>query len=129
VSIRVIVEGLDELKRDLAEAPEKMRTNARKATQVTSVKMKRDMQSRAKRAAGTHARAYPSSITFDVAEEGDRVSSEIGPDKERPQGALGNILEGGSSTSAPHPHVTPAFEANKDDLVTGAEKAIEDSLW
>lgn len=124
----LILEGFDEVKKLLAEAPKLMRTNGRKAVSVTSAKMKRDMQARARQIAGVHARAYPSSITYDITQAGDTVRSEIGPDKERAQGPLGNLLEGGGPHSSPHPHVTPAFEANKGDLEDGIWIAVEDSL-
>lgn len=44
-----------------------------------------------------HAPAFPQSITYDVR----GLSAEIGPDKGRRQGALGNILYFGSSKNAP----------------------------
>jgi len=54
---------------------------------------------------------YINSITFDVVETGDTVTAEIGPDKNKPQGALGNLLEFGGSKWPPHPHLVPAWEA------------------
>lgn len=125
----LILEGFDEVKELFAAAPEKMRSNGRKAVEFTARLMKDDMAARAARIAGRHAAAYPASITYDITGEGDFVEAEIGPDKERRQGALGNLLEGGGPHSNPHPHVTPGFEANKDDLEVGLGKAIEDSLW
>lgn len=56
------------------------------------------------------ARAYPSSITYDVEIEGKTVVAEIGPDKTKNQGPLGNILEFGTSNNAPLPHLGPALE-------------------
>lgn len=125
----LILEGFDEVKELFAAAPERMRKNGRKAVEVTARRMKDDMRSRAERIAGRHAAAYPASITYDITPPADTVRAEIGPDKERRQGALGNLLEGGGPHSNPHPHVTPGFEANKDDLEVGLGKAIEDSLW
>lgn len=57
-----------------------------------------------------HAPAYPRSITYDVTTSGGLTSAEIGPDKRRSQGALGNILEYGTSKNAPIPHLQPALE-------------------
>lgn len=124
----LILEGFDEVKALFAEAPERMRKNGRKAVEVTARRMKDDMRDRAARIAGRHAAAYPASITYDITGEGELVEAEIGPDKNRRQGALGNLLEGGGPHSSPHPHVTPAFEAQKDDLETGVWRAVEDSL-
>lgn len=51
---------------------------------------------------GAHARAYPYSITYDVNPMPGGASAEIGPDKGKKQGALGNLLEYGSVNNAPH---------------------------
>lgn len=52
--------------------------------------------------AGRHARAYPYSISYDVTPIPGGARAEIGPDKGRKQGALGNLLEYGSSKNPPH---------------------------
>lgn len=52
--------------------------------------------------AGAHARLYPGSISYDVAAVPGVVEAEIGPDKARPQGPLGNLLEFGSAHNPPH---------------------------
>lgn len=51
---------------------------------------------------GTHARAYPYSVTYDVNPMPGGASAEIGPDKAKTQGALGNLFEYGSVNNAPH---------------------------
>ena len=75
-----------------------------------------------------HARRYPSAITYDVTTSGSRVVAEIGPDKDRPQGALGNLLEFGSANNAPLPHVMPAGEAEapktEQQLLLAAVKTV-----
>ena len=58
-----------------------------------------------------HAPQYPRSITFDAYISLTGPSAVIGPDKAKPQGALGNILEYGTSKNAPIPHLAPAAEA------------------
>lgn len=56
-----------------------------------------------------HAPAYPGSITFDPVKTTPRaVWTDIGPDKDRRQGSLGNILELGTIKNPPHPHMAPA---------------------
>lgn len=52
--------------------------------------------------AGRHGRLYPSSISYDMLPHPMGASAEIGPDKGAPQGALGNLLEFGSSKNPPH---------------------------
>lgn len=69
-----------------------------------------------------HAKAYPSSITYDSHETPNGGWAEIGPDKQRRQGALGNLLEYGSVNNPPLPHMLPAAEAEAPKF----RKAIED---
>jgi hypothetical protein len=69
-----------------------------------------------------HAPAYPNSITYDIGVSGSTVTAEIGPDKAKRQGALGNILEYGTRKNAPIPHIRPAVEAELPRF----EKALED---
>ena len=73
---------------------------------------------------------YPYSITYDVSVgAGAVVSAEIGPDKDKPQGALGNLLEFGSSKNAPIPHLVPAWEAEIDSTEMWIGKAGEDAIF
>jgi hypothetical protein len=58
-----------------------------------------------------HAPQYPRSITVDTYVSLSGPSAVIGPDKAKPQGALGNILEYGTTKNAPIPHLAPAAEA------------------
>lgn len=57
-----------------------------------------------------HAPAYPRSIGYNKLTLPSGPAAEIGPDKERTQGALGNILEYGTENNAPIPHMIPAAE-------------------
>lgn len=59
-----------------------------------------------------HAPLYPLSIGYDVinARIFGSVEAEIGPDKSKPQGALGNILEYGTTKNAPFAHLGPALD-------------------
>lgn len=49
-----------------------------------------------------HARVHPYSVSYDVKRIPGGAQAEIGPDKERTQGPLGNLLEYGSSKNPPH---------------------------
>lgn len=106
-----------ELNAALSAAPDEVaKVVARGAFNV-----QKDARERAKRI-GRHVRRYPGTITFDMARHGAETAAEIGPDTDRGQGALGGILENGSPTSPPHPHMLPAGEAEAPRF----EKALED---
>lgn len=71
-------------------------------------------QDGARRASGlAHAPAYPRSITYDTHTTPTGAWAEIGPDKSRRQGALGNVIEYGSVNNPPHPHMGPAADAER----------------
>lgn len=57
-----------------------------------------------------HAPALPNAVTYDTKVTLRSVEAEIGPDKGRRQGALGNIIEFGTSKNAPNPGGGPALE-------------------
>jgi hypothetical protein len=94
--------------KDLGEAAEDLIPQARKVLVRGVINIKRD----AKRRIGRPAAApyYAASITDDVRQGGDYVEVEVGPDKNRRQGALGNLLEFGSVNNGPIPHMAPATD-------------------
>lgn len=55
-----------------------------------------------------HLPRYPNAITYDSHQTPTGGWAEIGPDKDRPQGPLGNIIEYGGVREAPIPHMLPA---------------------
>lgn len=63
----------------------------------------------------------PNAISYDVTRHGtgggNLVRAEIGPDKNKRQGPLGNIIEFGSPTSAPIPGGVPALEEEEPRFV------------
>jgi hypothetical protein len=122
----VDVIGLTVVVDDLGTFAERLRVNAAKAVKVTSQKVRDDARNRIK--GHKYLPAYPYSITYDVKVTDEGVEGEIGPDKGRAQGPLGNIIEYGTSKNAPLPHLGPALDANADDLVTGIEIAIHQAM-
>jgi hypothetical protein len=84
--------------RNLAEAERDM------AAVVTrgALNVKNAWRDNAIASAGRHARAYPYSISYDVTPIPGGAQAEIGPDKGKRQGALGNLLEYGSVNNRPH---------------------------
>jgi hypothetical protein len=71
---------------------------------------------------GPHTPAYKFSITYDIEVESDRIAVEVGPDKDRNQGPLGNIFEYGTSEHAPQAHLGPAIDRESPNFV----KAVAD---
>lgn len=67
-----------------------------------ALNVKNGWRANATATAGSHARLYPSSISYDMKPHPTGAAAEIGPDKSRPQGALGNLLEFGSVNNPPH---------------------------
>ncbi|WP_405673277.1 hypothetical protein [Streptomyces sp. NBC_01530] len=122
----VDVIGLNVVVADLNAFPARLATNAAKAVKVTSQKVRDDARNRI--AGHKYLPAYPYSITYDVKATAEGVEGEIGPDKGKAQGPLGNIIEYGTSKNAPIPHLGPALDANAEDLVTGIEIAIRQAM-
>lgn len=70
-----------------------------KAANAVKTSMRDDAQSKA---GGGHAKAFPSSISYDRAYKRiGEAAYEVGPDKDRRQGALGNLLYFGSANNGP----------------------------
>ncbi|MFI6819723.1 hypothetical protein ACIBJE_02075 [Micromonospora sp. NPDC050187] len=119
---------LNRLVADLEEVPPNAHRNIRKAVEFTA----RGIKDSARDFAGgiAHAPHYPAAITYDIDDQGVGVgvSAEIGPDKDRKQGALGNILEYGTVKNPPYAHLGPALDIWTPDLETGLEKAAGDAL-
>lgn len=65
---------------------------------------------------------YARSISYDSGEEGLTAWAEIGPDKRRRQGPLGNLIEYGSPTSPPHPHMGPAGDEEEPKFAEQLQK-------
>jgi hypothetical protein len=91
-----------------------------------SLNIKRDAQTRIGR--GPYLPAYARSISYDTAVSGTSVSSEIGPDKDRPQGPLGNILEYGTGDTPPIPHLGPALDAEEEAFLRYLEAAVAKAI-
>lgn len=70
----------------------------------------------------SNAPALPAAITYDTRLTPTGAAAEIGPEKERRQGALGNLIEYGSVNNAPHPGGRPAAAAEEPRLA----RALED---
>lgn len=90
-----------------------------------ALNVKKDAQTRVGR--GPYTPRYASAISYDSHQITTGAWAEIGPDKDKAQGPLGNLLEYeyGTPWSAPTPHLGPALEAEAPKF----EKALEDVLF
>lgn len=118
--------GLEAVVADLEGAPVRLIANLRVAVQINCKKVRDDARSRI--TGRKYLPAYPYSITYETAYGPDSVEGEIGPEWNRSQGPLGNLIEFGSVHNAPIPHLGPALDANADDLLTGVEIAVQQAL-
>jgi len=112
-------DGLQILAAELRREAQIAAAEARKVVQKGSVNIKADWRRRW--SGHAHAPRLPYAIGFDTKVLGSRIESEIGPDKDKPQGALGNLFEFGSIKNAPIPGGAPALEAERPKF----ERAME----
>lgn len=104
VDVRMDVVGVTKLAADLGMAGPAVVPLARAVVERSALAVKNGM---ARDARGhQHFPSFPNSITYDVR----GLSAEIGPDKNRRQGALGNILYFGTSKNAPVLNIGAALE-------------------
>ncbi|MCW2899697.1 MAG: hypothetical protein JWO67_1962 [Streptosporangiaceae bacterium] len=122
----LVVIGLSGVVGSLTRAPALLAVTTRQAVTVTARKVRDDARDRIK--GHKYLPAYPYSITYDVKTTAEGAEAEIGPDKGRTQGPLGNIIEYGTSKNAPLPHLGPALDANEADLEIGVTIAMQDAL-
>jgi hypothetical protein len=110
VTVTVDASELNALAATLTEAGRSVPREARAVVEKGALNVKNEARRLASGIA--HAPLYPSSIGYDVLRAGafGLVEAEIGPDKDRPQGALGNVLEYGTVNNAPLAHLGPALD-------------------
>lgn len=126
MSENVIITGIAEVEAMFTRSQAALNRNCHRAVQVNAGNVKRDAQNAIK--GHKYLPAYPYSITYDTHITPTGAEAEIGPDKDRPQGPLGNIIEYGTSKNAPLPHLGPALDRNADDLERGVTLAVMQAL-
>lgn len=136
--VKIDASDLSRLAADIGRAPSKSGRTLRQAIEVTARNI-RD-SAREKASGLEHAPAFPYSITYDVGVNNsllrdtfggggaDTIMADIGPDKDRPQGSLGNLLEYGSVNNSPRGIMHGALQENEADFEKGIDKAIDDAL-
>lgn len=121
---------LDRLAADLGTVADNAGPFINSAVQGTSVKVKESAQ----KSAGSGNRrwkALPSAIDYDVTVfQGFGVSvikSEIGYNRDKPAGHLGNVREFGNSKVSPHNDLVNALHEHEDDFERGLSEALKDA--
>jgi hypothetical protein len=118
----VTVEGVDQLVAALTRAQIQAEPRVFDVVSRGALGIKRDWQQRW--SGLSHAPALPRAISYETRRSLAGISAEIGPDKGKAQGALGNLVEFGSVNNAPRPGGLPALEAEAPRF----EKALGDML-
>ena len=111
---------------DLGAAPERVLAGLGPVVAKGALNIKNDWRASASGLA--HAPAYPASITYDEDVSADGASAEIGPDKDKKQGALGNLIEFGSSKNPPHLDGQKALDAEEPRFLAALEALAEESI-
>lgn len=88
--------------------------------------IKKDMQADAQ--GHPHSPAFPSAISYDTKALRGQISAEIGPDKDKRQGALGNILYFGTSKNPAVLDINGPLDTEEPKFIKAIEDAIEDLL-
>lgn len=111
---------------DLAAAPVRLTAEIAPVASKGALNIKNGWRASASGLA--HAPLYPNSITYDLDVQPDGVSAEIGPDKDKRQGALGNLIEFGSSKNPPHLDGQRALDAEEPRFIAAVEDLAERAL-
>lgn len=75
-----------------------------------------------------HIPWLPRAINYDVTRRGDSVSGEVGVDKSKRQGPLGNVIEFGTENNAPIPGGMPAVAAEEPRFINALGDMLEKLL-
>jgi hypothetical protein len=122
---------LGKLAADLTKAAAVNAAKAETVVRIGAQHIKNDWRDRWKGLA--HAPALPYAITYDVQRGIDggfagEIKAEIGPDKNKAQGPLGNIIEFGTSKNGPLPGGQPALDAEEPRFVRALTELAGDVL-
>lgn len=115
-----------DLQRDLEQAAKFAPGKARKVIKKGAQNIKSGAQQRV--SGLKHAPAYPRSITYDTHDTPSGGWAEIGPDKVKRQGALGNLIEFGSVKNQPRPHLGPEADLEEPRTARELEQLAFESL-
>ena len=140
------MDDLMQLAKDLGAVAVAAKPNLRKALEVTARHVKDDTR-KAVRAGSKTWRGLPPAVDYEVTSSADGVTAEVGYDKDRAAGKLGNIREFGAPGArrtvvsggetiptaqrlprAAHHDLQNALKANEPDFEKGIELAVDSVL-
>lgn len=107
---------------DLAVAPARLYAAVVPIVSKGALNIKNDWKTSA--SGLRHAPAYPASISYDLLPAPGIIAAEIGPDKAKRQGALGNLIEFGSSHNPPHLDGARALAAEDPRFIAALDAVI-----
>jgi hypothetical protein len=122
MSAEVDLSQLNALVHDLTQAGTVAGAEARKVVAKGGLNIKNDW--REGWAGMAHAPLLPLSIGYDVNVSASGIEAEIGPDKDKAQGALGNLLEFGSVNNPPNPAGQKALDREEPRFVQALENIV-----
>jgi hypothetical protein len=111
---------------DFEDAAAELQPNSVKAMGVTLNKTKKTWQE--KLAGSSTLPGLPRALSYDIEEAAGEIVGELGFDKSRGQGALGNVSEFGTPTVAPRGFGLASQEETLADFVRGQEIALDQAL-
>jgi len=117
---------MDELAADLGKIPGRMVPKQIAAVEASSKRVEAGWRQRW--SGLDHAPHIPHAVTHEMKVRPGEVTGIIGPDKALRQGALGNILEYGTSNNAPIPGGGPSLKAEEPHLLKAITDIAEDLL-
>lgn len=115
------------LAEELVKSDAKVREEGRRVVKRGAMNVKRSARNSIVGSAGMgHPKRYPASIDFDLDDSG--LAAEIGPRLGKKQAFLGKILEYGSATSPPHPHMNPAADEEEPRMQDAVARMVKRAL-
>lgn len=75
-----------------------------------------------------HAKYYPAAVTKDMRSMGEWITAEVGPDKGKRQGPLGNLIEFGSRNNTGQREGEKAIGIEEPHFIRSMERAADLNL-
>lgn len=110
---------------DLGRTTKEVEREADRVLERGALGVKNAMAEDARSSHSGYAKRFASSISYDRRYGVGRMSYEIGPDKSRRQGALGNLLYFGSRNNAPTLDIEAGLIAEEPRLLSEMGKMLE----